>query len=217
MAKSGRGDTPFSSKEGHSYWTAVRLLLAQLRAESSALHMRQLQNQDSWVARWIPGDPSAAQKEAALIAKQSEELEQMKVSLGSLNLGPDVQPVENLEELRRQTQEMSGIPITASDILTFDFAPSYNFHFDRFQFDWELQRTRRALQVAPRWRHMAMVLGEEMGEYIALHLRRDGYDTFCRSEEERWQRGRGKTRFGFRPTMAACFASLEARINLKNA
>ena len=29
--------------------------------------------QDSWVARWIPGDPSAAQKEAALIAKQSEE------------------------------------------------------------------------------------------------------------------------------------------------
>ena len=104
MAKSGRGDTPFSSKEGHSYWTAVpkprypkrreiklslcsqdffcllntlrvrllvssrdfaiyfsmtvflhgdhdtkttkvRLLLAQLRAESSALHMRQLQNQ----------------------------------------------------------------------------------------------------------------------------------------------------------------------------
>ena len=23
MAKSGRGDTPFSSKEGQSYWTAV--------------------------------------------------------------------------------------------------------------------------------------------------------------------------------------------------
>ena len=28
--------------------------------------------------------------------------------------GPDVQPVEDLEELHRQTQEMSGVPITVT-------------------------------------------------------------------------------------------------------
>ena len=46
-----------------------------------------------------------------------------------------------------------------------------------FQFDWELQRTRRALQVAPRWRHMAMVLGEEMGETLSCKLVMAGQPT----------------------------------------
>eukprot|EP00435_Cladocopium_sp_Y103_P056254 s274_g18.t4 len=86
MGKSGRGEEPFRANEGHSYWTAVRLLLGKLRAESSQLHSKEMK-EDSWFARWIPGAPME-QKEAALIARQSEEVEQMKASLGSLNLGP---------------------------------------------------------------------------------------------------------------------------------
>lgn len=64
-------------------------------------------------------------------------------------------------------------PITAFlHISTESSQPSPGFHFD-----WELQRTRRALQVAPRWRHMAMVLGEEMGETLSCKVVMAGQPT----------------------------------------
>eukprot|EP00439_Symbiodinium_sp_Y106_P017163 s3735_g2.t1 len=206
MAASGRGSVPFGPKEGRSYWMAARLLLAKLRARSSSLHAR-----EASFLSWLAGD-SLEGEEAAMVSQLSDEVEQMKTSLASLDLGPDVQPVEDVEALAAEVRRSVGAPVTDADVLVFDFAPSYNFNFDRFHFDWELRRNRRALRFHPRWQATAQevrlaIFGDQ--EYAALHLRRDGYEHFCTAEEGRLAQGRGRKRFGFDASAAVCHPSLE--------
>ena len=77
------------------------------------------------------------------------------------------------EPLRTRAGPERDLP----DVLAFDFAPSYNFNVDRFDFDHELRAAHRALRYAPPIRGLAARAARDLfdGEpFAAAHLRRDG-------------------------------------------
>ncbi|CAE8582259.1 unnamed protein product [Polarella glacialis] len=212
MTASGRGQEPFGKGEGRSYWTAARLLLGQIRAESADFHAA-IAAAPSSIAAWMgltsPLQPlSGGREEASLVNKQSIGLEQWKATTRTLDIGQDLQPAENISRYEVEAGAASSGRYAANvDVLVFDFAPSYNFRFDRFDFDWELRRNRRALRFSSALEDAAERAVAELfggGSFVALHLRRDGYAEFCHAEELRAAAGGAKLRFGFRSSRAAC-------------
>ncbi|CAE8586653.1 unnamed protein product, partial [Polarella glacialis] len=212
MTASGRGQEPFGKGEGRSYWTAARLLLGQIRAESADFHAA-IAAAPSSIAAWMgltsPLQPlSGGREEASLVNKQSIGLEQWKATTRTLDIGQDLQPAENISRYEVEAGAVSSGRYAANvDVLVFDFAPSYNFRFDRFDFDWELRRNRRALRSSSALEDAAERAVAELfggGSFVALHLRRDGYAEFCHAEELRAAAGGAKLRFGFRSSRAAC-------------
>ena len=94
------------------------------------------------------------------------------------------------------------------DALVLDFAPSYNFNLDCFEFDAELQAAQRAVSFAPRLHRLAeeakrLTVGHQ--RYLALHLRRDGYELYCAGTGLRHYGGR---RFNVDVTRRMCFPSV---------
>lgn len=215
MAASGRGEEPYKEGEGKAYWTAARLLLGKFRAESSNFHENANSAAASTFAEWLGfiGGPSrirtGGEEEARLINNHASELVQWTQLARTLSLGKDLHPVDDLQRYRQGSNAMN---IAALDVLVFDFAPSYNFRFDRFDFDWELRRNRRALRFRQDLERSAdEIVAQLFGgqRFVALHLRRDGYAEFCRAEALREAAGFGKLRFGFRTTQGACNPSEE--------
>ena len=70
----------------------------------------------------------------------------------------------------------------APDALAFDYGPSFNFRTDCFEFDRELKRVHRATPFAAHLHvHAREALQAMMGDepFLAVHLRRDGYQHYC--------------------------------------
>lgn len=213
MAASGRGEEPYRNGEGRSFWTAARLLLGKLRTEGTAFHEQLTKRPRSKLASWLGLDSRGSGKlaggpeEAALVNGQAAELHKWTGVAGTFDIGKDLQPAEDLERHRVNPHRSGGFESTEVDVLAFDFAPSYNFRFDHFNFDWELRRTRRALRFQPALEAVSDSVAVELFNcqpYVALHLRRDGFSEFCQAEELRAAAGLRKLRFGFTVTSATC-------------
>lgn len=218
MASSGRGDEPYQEREGRSYWTAARLLMGKFRSESEAFHdsLDAVAQPSSWAA-WFAeafgqqGPGAGGREEAALISRQSEELRQWIPIAKTLEPGRGLQPCENTSVFQNSASA-GGRRGTDVDVVAFDFAPSYNFRFDRFNFDWELRRSRRALRFRPDLeeaadRAVAALFGDR--PFMSLHWRRDGFSHFCRMEVLRHAAGLGRLRFGYVVTGSMCDPSAD--------
>ena len=96
------------------------------------------------------------------------------------------------------------------DVVAFDFAPSYNFQLDGFEFDAELRATQRAVRFAPALRRAAEEAAHATfggAAYLAAHLRRDGYEHYCSSSTGGLAHY-SRVRFGVNVTAEACFPSV---------
>jgi hypothetical protein len=101
----------------------------------------------------------------------------------------------------------------APDALVLDFAPAYNFNLDCFAFDAELEAIQRAVVFRPALHALALAAREEMlpgsERYLAIHLRRDGYEHYCAGGGlARY----GRRRFGVAITPSMCFPSITQAI-----
>ena len=105
-------------------------------------------------------------------------------------------------------------PVAVPDVLALDFAPSYNFNLDCFNSDDELVAAQRAARFAPHLHDLANQAAEEMfgagaggesGRFLAAHLRRDGYESYCAGSGLDYF---GRRRYGVRVTPAMCYPSV---------
>eukprot|EP00931_Biecheleriopsis_adriatica_P004740 TRINITY_DN106370_c0_g1_i1.p1 TRINITY_DN106370_c0_g1~~TRINITY_DN106370_c0_g1_i1.p1 ORF type:complete len:1066 (-),score=241.87 TRINITY_DN106370_c0_g1_i1:173-3370(-) len=209
MAASGRADVPYKEGEGKSYWMTARLLMGKLRSESSAFHAPPPTSALAWVGFSSQKQRlGGGEEEAALVNAQSREIEMTQTNIGALNLDRNTQPLENASRYEEEALKAShGRPVADIDVVVFDFAPSYNFKYDQFDFDWELRRNRRALSFKADLVRAADAAVEELFQnqpFVALHLRKDGYEHFCQQEERRAAEGRAKLRWGFKVTRQLC-------------
>ena len=103
-------------------------------------------------------------------------------------------------------RDIFGLP----DVVAFDFAPSYSFRLERFDFDPELRGVQRALRFARALERAADAAAAALfgGErYVAAHLRRDGYEGYCAGSGLGYYGGR---RYGFAVAPEMCFSSVAA-------
>ena len=118
--------------------------------------------------------------------------------------------------LARQHPQLRGQPLlgglslphTVPDALVFDYAPSYGFNLDCFEFDPELAAVQRAAPFSPTLLGLASdarhaMFGDE--PYLAVHLRRDGYEHYCAGSGLRMY---GGIRFGVTVTEEMCYPSI---------
>ena len=150
MAASGRGEEPFREGEGRGFWTAARLLLGKMRSEGHAFH-EAVEGAASSLSGWLglgAAPRAGGEEEARLINVHASELDSWATAAGTFDLSNDLHAAEDLESYRRP-QPGGRSAVAGADVLVFDFAPSYNFRVDRFHFDWELRRARRALRFRP--------------------------------------------------------------------
>jgi hypothetical protein len=104
------------------------------------------------------------------------------------------------------------------DTLAFDFAPSFNFHVDRFEFgrDRVYSATAQAIRfidaIEAEAERVAMELfpplpgGKQQAPYGAIHLRRDGYEGFCFGSGLKFYDNK---RFGLEMNPKRCFPSVQ--------
>ncbi|KAL1523344.1 hypothetical protein AB1Y20_018289 [Prymnesium parvum] len=221
QATGGRGDEPYSEGEGLAYWRAVALLIGKQQGEHAELHaqlypewfspVRQSDGQPGGgVAEGLGGEREAVglereavgrEKERSLVGRHSAELAQWRPIAGR-------HPELKGEPLLDPALLRAGVP----DVLALDFAPSYNFHVDRFAFDKELRVVHRYTRFTPRLQQGA----EEAARltfggapYLAVHLRRDGYERYCHGASSglshyKWRR------FGVHVSAEACFPSVSS-------
>ena len=131
----------------------------------------------------------------------------------------------------------------AARVVALDFAPAYNYHVDRLAFDHSLVQVRAALRppvavAAPAEQLIAALrswsghvsaaatrtvrpggVGNDGGRYAAVHLRRNGYEQFCKGssgkQQQQQQGGEmtsglgfyGRQRFGFAISDEMCYPS----------
>ena len=116
--------------------------------------------------------------------------------------------------IARQHPDVQGEPLDwrargMVDALAFDFAPSFNFRLDRLDFDPALRQLHQHVRFAKPLRAAAAaaVLRLFGGEpYLALHLRRDGYEHYCAGSGLRHY---GGMRYGVRVRREMCFPSVD--------
>ena len=196
QATSGRSDdAPYAPGEGRRYWRAAALHLGRHQRELGRMHAKYDRLEYSG-----GGGGSVAARRAA----EEEEL-------NTRHLGELLQ----WGEIADAHPELAGEPLDGAteglpDVVAFDFAPSYSFRLERFDFDAELRGVQRALRFAPALERAAdaaaaVLFGGE--RYVAAHLRRDGYEGYCAGSGLGYYGGR---RYGFAVAPEMCFPSVAA-------
>ena len=85
---------------------------------------------------------------------------------------------------------------------------SFNFRVDCFAFDPELQAAQRAASFAPALHQLARRAQHALfgrGRFLAAHLRRDGYESYCAGSGLRYY---GEKRYGVQVDPEMCFPSI---------
>ena len=100
-----------------------------------------------------------------------------------------------------------------ADALAFDYAPSFNFQTDCFVFDAELRAVQRGAPYAPHVLQLARraqrtTFGDE--PYLAVHMRRDGYEQCARAWDKQAQ-SRARETTGVRREREGRHGAAEAR------
>ena len=200
QASSGRGGSAFVVGEGASYWRAAALLMPRHNTEMRDLLLAcgAIQHDEK-----LPV-PNCEELEAELINHHAMEIMQWR-TMGA-----------QFPRLHSKTGPCDGVAgendckCSHLDVVAFDFAPSFNFKVDSFDFDPTLQRVRSAIRFTDRLQVMARDLARTMFgtsdvRFGAIHLRRDGYELFCFGRGLQYYKGK---RFGYQVTDDMCFPSI---------
>ena len=211
QASSGRGDTPYAAGEGLGYWRAAALLLDRHQAElrrgvrvEAGREGRPDGQSEAWRER------GTTKAELTLVSKHAAGISQW------------AQIALSHPELRGEAGgaaggRVDGPPRPVPDALTLDFAPSYNFRWDAFEFDAELRASMRAADFSPRLRALARRAARALfgrSPYLGAHLRRDGYEHYCAGSGLEFFGGR---RYGVQVSTEMCFPSVAAAAAAINA
>jgi len=218
QATSGRAEVPFRAGEGLGYWRSVALHLGKQQREHAQL-----------MARWGEdggdgGGGGGGGSDRGMRRGDWEEWQRAEAALA----GKHASEVGEWAGLAREHPDLQGEPLTwrtarrddgggggggdgggqPLDALVFDYAPSYSFGVDQLRFDAELTRLHRHVRFAPRLRAAAAaavsrLFGDE--PYVAVHLRRDGYEHYCAGSGLRHYGGK---RYGVAVTRQMCFPSV---------
>lgn len=199
QASSGRSDEPYRAGEGLGYWRAAALHLPRQQREMRARH-------DEMVRR---GEPAGQSEEelgrsplVALVGAHSKQIEDWR---GVARDHPEVEG--EVEAGREAARDAAAAP----DTLALDFAPSYNFAVDDFEFDRELVTVQRATPFHPRLHALAdaavaSLFAAPSAGYVAAHLRRDGYQGYCSGAGLGHYGGR---RYGVSVSAEMCYPSVQ--------
>lgn len=181
---SGQGARRYGAGEGLGFWRAAALHLGR--------QQRELEQ------RAPPPNRSPTNDQLQRLQRHALELDEWSKIARE-------HPGLRGEPLGSRSQQRSRLP----DALVLDFAPSYNFNLDCFEFDPELRAVQRAVPFAATLRQLAREARRQLfadEPYLAAHLRRDGYEHYCAGPGLRHYGGR---RFGVRVTEQMCFPSVE--------
>ena len=179
QATSGRGIHAYEPGEGRGFWSAM------------ALHVGRQQGELSDALSWRGGRAATS-----MLMRHARELEEWSALAGQH------------PELRGEPLLDDHIASLVPDALVLDYAPSYNFNLDCFDFDSELRAVHRALPFAPHLhRHAHQARHTTVGDarYLAAHLRRDGYGLYCAGSGLAHY---GRRRFGVTVSAQMCFPSV---------
>ena len=199
QASSGRGDVAYSEGEGMAYWRAVEDQWSAQAVEVNAL----LTAESS-----LPADVGSA-----------SAIDQLTSSVMAEHVGRLNDAVQ-LDEVNLADPAGDKLERTYPRFVAFDFAPSYNFQVDRLQFDPTLRQMRQRLKWVAAVRAPAERLEDALrsearrvnpgpdgtGAFVAVHLRRRGYEHFCGAGLDYYQR----LRFGVEITEEMCMPSAES-------
>lgn len=198
QSTSGRGIQGYAPFEGTGFWAAAALHLDRQQAE-----LAELAEHDP-PTTFHTGDADV--RLVDLLTHHATELQQWSPLAAE---HPQLRGHPPPSEMNRAASPTHEAP----DALVLDFAPAYNFNLDCFAFDAELEAIQRAVVFRPALHALALAAREEMlpgsERYLAIHLRRDGYEHYCAGGGlARY----GRRRFGVAITPSMCFPSITQAI-----